>query len=257
MTSLTEDGETVVALLLETLRTITFFLHQSRDKPEERRKMWGEPKCIQDVTEVFASFLEGKIKELPWIDSGVSAETNRIKEDLLKLNRAGFWTINSQPRVNGAPSTDPEVGWGGPGGLVFQKAYIEFFTSPDKIQHFLKVLRGFGNRFNYQVINLKGEYQSNLTNAMAVTWGIFPGKQVIQPTIIDPVSFQVWKDEAYQIWISKWASIYEEGISKQLIENIYSNYYLVNIVDNDFVNGNIYEVTNCLVGNLDNLVMAE
>ena len=28
---------------------------------------------------------------------------------------------------------------------------------------------------------------------IAVTWGVFPGKEIIQPTIVDIVSFQVWK----------------------------------------------------------------
>lgn len=27
----------------------------------------------------------------------------------------------------------------------------------------------------------------------AVTWGIFPGKEIIQPTVVDPVSFLYWK----------------------------------------------------------------
>lgn len=42
---------------------------------------------------------------------------------------------------------------------------------------------------------LQGE---NITNAPklqpnAVTWGIFPGREVIQPTVVDPVSFMFWK----------------------------------------------------------------
>ena len=28
---------------------------------------------------------------------------------------------------------------------------------------------------------------------IAVTWGVFPGKEIIQPTVVDPVSFHVWK----------------------------------------------------------------
>lgn len=27
----------------------------------------------------------------------------------------------------------------------------------------------------------------------AVTWGIFPGREIIQPTVVDPVSFMYWK----------------------------------------------------------------
>jgi len=44
-----------------------------------------------------------------------------VLSDLIDANRHGFLTINSQPRVNAAPSTDPVVGWGNPGGYVFQK----------------------------------------------------------------------------------------------------------------------------------------
>lgn len=38
----------------------------------------------------------------------------------------------------------------------------------------------------------------NLTNAAdmqpnAVTWGIFPGREIVQPTVVDPVSFMFWK----------------------------------------------------------------
>lgn len=28
---------------------------------------------------------------------------------------------------------------------------------------------------------------------IAVTWGVFPGKEIIQPTVVDPVSFKSWK----------------------------------------------------------------
>ena len=38
-----------------------------------------------------------------------------------------------QPVVNAARSDDAVVGWGGPGGYVYQKAYVEFFCSPDKL----------------------------------------------------------------------------------------------------------------------------
>lgn len=44
-----------------------------------------------------------------------------MKEELLRVNQQGILTINSQPRVNGKPSSDPIVGWGPSGGYVFQK----------------------------------------------------------------------------------------------------------------------------------------
>lgn len=27
----------------------------------------------------------------------------------------------------------------------------------------------------------------------AVTWGVFPGKEIVQPTVVDPISFISWK----------------------------------------------------------------
>lgn len=87
-----------------------------------------------------------------------------MQEDLAFINRHGFLTINrcvsipppprpppvppslpaaSQPRVNGAPSTDPKVGWGGDGGYVFQKAYLEFFCSPELLRRLQQLLPRF------------------------------------------------------------------------------------------------------------------
>lgn len=58
---------------------------------------------------------------LPWNDDPLAMETNLLKEQLEKVNRRGILTINSQPNINGKPSTDPIVGWGPSGGYVFQK----------------------------------------------------------------------------------------------------------------------------------------
>merc|ERR1719160_2248436 len=73
----------------------------------------------------------------------------------------------------------------------------------------------------------------------AVTWGVFPGREVIQPTVVDERSFMAWKDEAFALW-DEWSSIYEPGsASKDLIEGLVETYYLVNIVDNNFVSGDL------------------
>lgn len=33
----------------------------------------------------------------------------------------------------------------------------------------------------------------DLSCPVAVTWGVFPGKEIIQPTVVDPIAFQTWK----------------------------------------------------------------
>ena len=47
---------------------------------------------------------------------GFHRETGTIQSQLQQLNTQGYLTINSQPQVNGEPSTDAKVGWGGPDG---------------------------------------------------------------------------------------------------------------------------------------------
>lgn len=63
---------------------------------------------------------------LPWNDDPLAPETNLLKDQLEKVNRRGVLTINSQPNINGKPSTDPIVGWGPAGGYVFQKVWTLF-----------------------------------------------------------------------------------------------------------------------------------
>jgi len=77
-------------------------------------------------------YLQGQVSQLPWCEQkfDASGESAVILEELAWLNSHGFLTINSQPRVNGAPSNDHVHGWGGDSGYVFQKAYVEFFVNP-------------------------------------------------------------------------------------------------------------------------------
>ena len=62
-----------------------------------------------------------QVTRTPWSDEPLAAETGQITDKLIEINRRGALTINSQPRVMAASSTDPVHGWGNPGGYVFQK----------------------------------------------------------------------------------------------------------------------------------------
>merc|ERR1719160_93807 len=205
------------------------------------RDMWGDsPTKFEDIADVFCKYIKGEVKRLPWCQESTSTETNFISKQLLKLNQLGLLTINSQPRVNAALSTDPYVGWGGPNGFVYQKAYLEFFCSKQLLE---KIIDGIkGDKFaQYMAVSRDGDIVSNIQDSKtnAVTWGVFPGREVIQPTVVDAKSFMAWKDEAFALW-DEWAAIYDEGsTSRQLIEGIVETYYLVNIVDNNFVSGDL------------------
>jgi methylenetetrahydrofolate reductase (NADPH) len=115
------------------------------------------------------------------------------------------------------------VGWGGPGGYVYQKAYLEFFCAPEKLQKLIEKIEKRPS-LTYIAINNKDEIHSNIgpTDVNAVTWGVFPAKEVVQPTVVDPASFAVWKDEAFGAWEVEWASLYQQDdASKGILKEVH------------------------------------
>lgn len=131
-------------------------------------------------------------------------------------------------------------------------------------------------------VNKEGTWMSNVGpgEVNAVTWGVFPAREIIQPTVVDPSSFMVWKDEAFEIWSRGWALLYpEDDPSRKLLEEVgsrvfsYSFYtlyslvslprmefsngeqygtlvilqvqnshFLVSLVDNDYINGDLFAI---------------
>ena len=51
------------------------------------------------------------------------------------------------------------------------------------------------SNITYYVINKRGDLRTNNTQEgpNAVTWGVFPGKEIVQPTIVEAISFMAWK----------------------------------------------------------------
>jgi methylenetetrahydrofolate reductase (NADPH) len=77
---------------------------------------------------------------------------------------------------------------------------------------------------------------THVQGVQAITWGVFPAKEIIQPTVVDPDAFLAWKAEAFALWIGQWANLYDEdSFAFELIHRIHDSYFLVNLVDNDFV----------------------
>lgn len=202
---------------------------------EKALDLWKCPESIQDVFNLFAQYCEGNLAALPWCDQTLARETSTIRTHLVNINRSGFLTINSQPAVDGASSSDVIHGWGPKNGYVYQKAYLEFFCSPEHLDQLTQRILDNPN-FTYYAVNRKGDLRTNNPNSgpMAVTWGVFPGKEIIQPTVVESVSFMAWKDEAFELW-NQWSHIYPEGsTARNLLSQIGSEWYLVNIVHHDF-----------------------
>ena len=201
----------------------------------------SNPTTPQDVHEVFARYVEGGIPHIPWCEMPLQPESYLIQSQLATLNRAGFLTINSQPSVNGAVSTHPTFGWGGPGGVVYQKAYCECFASPENTNRLLAMISNHPSMNLYAVNNSGQELRVGVEEGgiTALTWGVFPNREILQPTIFDPSTFLVWAEEAFSLWTIQWLNLYDmESESHDLIETVRDTYYLVAIIDNDFISAN-------------------
>lgn len=228
------------------------YLHMPQ--PEERKKMWGEnPQSFEDISKTFVRHVNGQLDILPWNDVPLSQETTSIKDNLVKLNSNGLFTINSQPAVNGLPSQHPIHGWGAPLGYVYQKAYVEFFISPENFQVLLTKLRQqkYSETLTFHALNSAGDQVYNNTQGTnALTWGVFPGCEIKQPTVVDTESFLVWKDEAFFLW-KLWEELYAEGTpGRTLINQITSSWFLVNIVDNNYVEPNVWSLFDELIAEI-------
>ncbi|KAJ3007863.1 hypothetical protein HKX48_008899 [Thoreauomyces humboldtii] len=202
---------------------------------EECLQFWNHPETQQDIFDLFAKYCRNEIHVLPWSDAPMSPESDAIRSRLANINSKGFLTINSQPAVDGALSSHPVHGWGPKNGFVYQKAYLEFFVSPEALDD---VVAKIGNcpYITYYAVNKQGDLRTNTQgdSPNAVTWGVFPGREIVQPTIVDAASFMAWKDEAFELW-NKWASLYDEATpSRKVVQDISDSWFLVNVVDNNF-----------------------
>jgi methylenetetrahydrofolate reductase (NADPH) len=202
---------------------------------EANRKRWGQPRSVGDIAALFARYLVGKIDSLPWSEAPLTSESDSIRDALVALNERGFLTINSQPAVDGVKSSHPVHGWGPPNGYVYQKAYLELLVPPAVFADIASRMERHPD-ITYYAVTRTGELRTNAPTdgPNAVTWGVFPGKEIVQPTIVESISFLAWKDEAFRLG-TDWAQCYDaDSPSRRLIDGIMKDWYLVNIVNNDF-----------------------
>jgi methylenetetrahydrofolate reductase (NADPH) len=144
-------------------------LHMSHN---QATKLWGYPETPSDITALFVRALEGTLSALPWSEQGLNEETITIRKQLLALNSKGWWTVASQPAVNGIRSTDPIFGWGPRNGFVFQKAFVELFLpSEDYIKMRNRLLPD--EDISFLAMNAAGNFESSdaQSGTNAVTWG--------------------------------------------------------------------------------------
>ncbi|CAM1508426.1 Fc.00g052740.m01.CDS01 [Cosmosporella sp. VM-42] len=210
-------------------------------------KLWGYPKRREDINDIFVKHMQGELSAIPWSEEELLPESSAIKPYLLALNAKGWWTVASQPAVNGLRSTDPTFGWGPTNGFVFQKGFVEFFIPSSDWETLKEKLSApeLRDAICFYASNTTGDFVSSdssgglnsatAASTNAVTWGVFPGKEIITPTIIEEVSFRAWSEEAFGIW-GEWAKVYGRGSdSEKFLNGIKEDYWLVNLIHHDFV----------------------
>jgi methylenetetrahydrofolate reductase (NADPH) len=218
----------------------------------DQRALW---KFVDErgLQQVFIDHLYGKVPRLPWSPESPSDEQFCLRRRLQHLCECGLFPVNSQMRANGVPSSDPIVGWDVDNGIVYQRAYVEFFCSSKtlelltrEINAFCQVSSGGGANGSAQLafmaVNAHGQVHANVPNGTvtAVTWGVFPNAEIRQPTVVDIESFLAWKDEAFALW-DEWAEVFDAGSpQRQIISSIQSSWFLMNVVDNDFISSDLF-----------------
>ncbi|KAI8338345.1 methylenetetrahydrofolate reductase-domain-containing protein [Chlamydoabsidia padenii] len=214
---------------------LTYGVGQSQPTSEASRK-WGQPKTVEHITGLFEKYILGQLDSLPWSEDRLQTETDAIRQALAEINRRGYWTVGSQPSVNGVSSQDPIFGWGPKGGYVYQKAFLEFFVSPQQLE---LVLKRFDQdpSVTYYAMNRNGDLLTNVTDEEAqnaVTWGVFPGKEIVQPTLIERANFESWNEEAFRLW-TEWEQQYApDSDTAKLLKQVGDSFWLVNVVHNDY-----------------------
>jgi methylenetetrahydrofolate reductase (NADPH) len=156
----------------------------------------------------------------------------------LALNARGWWTVASQPAVNGCTSSDPCFGWGPRNGFVFQKPFVEVFVPASDWTKLEKKLKSVMGEISFYAADSKGNFTSSAggkEEVNAVTWGAFPGKEIVTPTIVEEVSFKAWAEEAFSIW-SEWKRCYRRGTgSWNFLETVREDVWLVNVICHAYV----------------------
>ena len=228
--------------------------------PAEALSLWKTPTTTEEITHLFTCHVAGQNpKQLPWSESAtLSPETALITSELSELTqRKGYWTIASQPAVDGLPSTHSIHGWGPPGGFVFQKAFVEFFVPASTFQTALRPhldrLHKSGE-ISYYAGNAAGAFHSSESSdaVHAVTWGSFAGKEIATATMVEEVSFRAWVEEAFEIW-GEWARCVGEAAKRGRMEKatesgdflrrIGKDVWLVNVIGHGYrEGGRLWEV---------------
>ena len=204
--------------------------------------MWGGSEavtCEEDVWRMVQSYYSGsEVTITPWCSEAVSGQARLVTSILASLASSGVLTTNCQVAATNVPSEDPVIGWGPPGGFISQKGYLEFLMPKSRLASLLACVQSHPG-VSYQVVS--SDMMVDLTNledrdqALAVTWAVFPGQELVTPTITQPRLFPSWSREVFTLLEAGWGGLYpEDSPARSVIKDVAANYLHVWLVDNDF-----------------------
>jgi methylenetetrahydrofolate reductase (NADPH) len=113
---------------------------------------------------MFLRHLHSQIPTTPFSSAPLNSESSSILPRLKKLTHRGWWTVGSQPSVDGASSTDEVFGWGPRGGYVFQKSFVEFFAEKSDVERIEKKIKEDGKGLvDYFAGNVQVRVENNFS----------------------------------------------------------------------------------------------
>ncbi len=81
---------------------------------------------------------------------------------------------------------------------------------------------------SYVAAQATGSVDTNLTEAAASNWAVFPGREVVQPLVVDAGAFATWREEAFALWTQEWGAVYAEGSgAKQVLADIAKTWWVL------------------------------
>jgi methylenetetrahydrofolate reductase (NADPH) len=121
---------------------------------------------------------------------------------------------------------------------VYQKGYVEFFCSPDALPGVTSNLQACKS-LSFMTASAAGKVEGSSATT-GVAWGSFPDSEVKQALVTCADGFAAWSKEAFDLW-DMWADELEAGSpGKTVIDNIKNSWYLVSVVENNYVSGDVF-----------------
>ncbi|OBZ65691.1 Methylenetetrahydrofolate reductase 2 [Grifola frondosa] len=194
---------------------------------EDRRRSHG----------AFLRHIHSKLATTPFSHTPLSPESLLIFPHLERLTRKGWWTVGSQPAIDGASSMDEVVGWGPRGGYVYQKCFVEFFVEKQDAERIVQKVEQEGQGLvSYFAGNVLGECLTNVPEGErnAVTWVSFPARKLHrQPSSKGSLSLH---GRIGILDLAEWASFYPpDSEERRLLESVRNERWLVSIIHHDYM----------------------